>query len=84
MLGNNKFHRRSDWRRWDLHIHIPRTVFVNSYNGFDCEAWKEFIKKIDCGRKHFEALGEDARYMVASNYKNFFDQAMGVSHVTKN
>ena len=40
--------------------------------------------KIDCGRKHFEALGEDARYMVASNYESFFDQAMGVSHVRKN
>jgi type III restriction enzyme len=40
--------------------------------------------KIDCGRKHFEALGEDARYMVASNYETFFDQAMGASHVTKN
>lgn len=32
--------------------------------------------KIDCGRKHFKALGEDARYMVASNYETFFDQVL--------
>lgn len=31
--------------------------------------------KIHCGHEHFKALGEDARYMVASNYETFFDQA---------
>ena len=32
--------------------------------------------KIRCGRKHFEALGEDARYMVANNYETFVNQAV--------
>ncbi len=32
--------------------------------------------KIHCGHEHFKALGEDARYMVASNYDTFVDQAM--------
>lgn len=80
MPDNNKFHRGSDWRRWDLHIHTPGTALANNYNGSDDVAWEKFIKRIDCGRKYFE----DASYMVASNYENFFDQAMGVSHVTKN
>jgi len=31
--------------------------------------------KIHCGREHFKALGEDARYMVVSNYETFLDQA---------
>lgn len=31
--------------------------------------------KIHCGHEHFKALGEDARYMVASNYDTFVDQA---------
>ena len=31
--------------------------------------------KIHCGREHFKALGEDSRYMVASNYETFIDQA---------
>ncbi len=31
--------------------------------------------KIDCGHKHFKALGEDARYMVANSYDNFINQA---------
>lgn len=30
--------------------------------------------KLHCGHEHFKALGEDARYMVASNYDTFFDQ----------
>ena len=32
--------------------------------------------KIRCGREHFKALGEDARYMVASNYETFVNQAV--------
>lgn len=40
--------------------------------------------KIHCGHEHFKALGEDARYMVASNYDTFVDQAIGESHATKN
>lgn len=31
--------------------------------------------KIHCGHEHFKALDEDARYMVASNYDTFVDQA---------
>jgi type III restriction enzyme len=31
--------------------------------------------KIHCGHEHFKALGEEARYMVASNYETFLDQA---------
>jgi len=31
--------------------------------------------KIHCGREHFRALGEDSKYMVASNYETFLDQA---------
>ena len=33
--------------------------------------------KIHCGREHFKALGEDARYVVASSYDTFYDQASG-------
>ena len=32
--------------------------------------------KIRCGRKHFEALGEDARYVMASSYETFVNQAV--------
>jgi type III restriction enzyme len=31
--------------------------------------------KINCGREHFKALGEDAHYIVASNYETFVDRA---------
>lgn len=30
--------------------------------------------KIKCGREHFKALGEDADYLVASNYETLLDQ----------
>ena len=30
--------------------------------------------KIKCGRKHFKALGEDAKYLLASDYETLLDQ----------
>ncbi len=30
--------------------------------------------KIDCGRKHFKALGEDTKYLVTDNYNNLINQ----------
>lgn len=30
--------------------------------------------KIDCGRKHFEALGEETKYLVTNNYENLINQ----------
>lgn len=30
--------------------------------------------KITCGRKHFDALGAEANYVVASNYETLLDQ----------
>ena len=32
--------------------------------------------KIQCGEKHFKALGEETHYLKASNYENFLDQAI--------
>ena len=33
--------------------------------------------KIKCGREHFKAISTDAKYIVASDYDTFADQAMG-------
>ena len=33
--------------------------------------------KIKCGREHFKALGEDAKYLVASDYETFLNQVIG-------
>lgn len=38
--------------------------------------------KIQCGEEHFKALGEETRYLKASNYENFLDQA--ISHSETN
>jgi type III restriction enzyme len=36
--------------------------------------------KIQCGRKHFEALGTEARYVVTDNYTNLIDQIPSTTH----
>lgn len=40
-----KYPKGSEWRKWDLHIHTPKSI-VQEYGGDTPEAWNEFIQKI--------------------------------------
>ena len=47
----------SIWRRWDLHIHSPSTVFNNQFEGAnEIEKWEKYTKEIDA-LKGFSVLG---------------------------
>ncbi len=35
--------RRSLWRKWDLHVHTPKSI-ISSYGGDKPEIWDKFIK----------------------------------------
>ncbi|MFH1655850.1 MAG: TrlF family AAA-like ATPase [Candidatus Omnitrophota bacterium] len=37
--------RGSEWRRWDLHIHTPKSI-IQGYGGDNKTAWDTFVKKI--------------------------------------
>ncbi|MEM7620628.1 MAG: DEAD/DEAH box helicase family protein [Pseudomonadota bacterium] len=65
---------------------VERLYFVVESKGTVFEDMLRDIEqaKIHCGREHFKAIGEDANYMVASNYETFVDRAMEKSHATKN
>lgn len=42
---NNKYPRGSEWCRWDLHIHTPKSIIQN-YSGDNQAAWDAFIIKL--------------------------------------
>ncbi|MCD4792293.1 MAG: hypothetical protein K8R54_03605 [Bacteroidales bacterium] len=44
----NNYKRGSIWRKWDLHIHCPSTVFNNQFEGVTIEdKWEKYINEIE-------------------------------------
>ena len=37
----------SIWRKWDLHVHAPTSVFANQFGGNTEEAWEDYITDIE-------------------------------------
>lgn len=52
--------RGSEWNRWDLHIHTPKSI-VNNYDGDNPEGWEKFICSL-------ESLPEDVKVLGINDY----------------
>ena len=62
----------SIWRRWDLHIHSPSTVFNNQFEGAnEIEKWEKYTKEIDA-LKGFSVLGI-TDYFSIKGYKKMLE-----------
>jgi len=44
-MKSDKYKRGSEWRRWDLHIHTPKSI-VQFYGGDTEENWDSFVDKL--------------------------------------
>tara|TARA_B110000908_G_scaffold42427_2_gene51631 strand:- start:137 stop:2812 length:2676 start_codon:yes stop_codon:yes gene_type:complete len=62
----------SIWRKWDLHIHCPTTVFNNQFQGSDeIDKWKKYIEEIE-KLKDFSVLGI-TDYFSIKGYKKMLE-----------
>ena len=52
--------RGSEWRRWDLHVHTPKSI-VQEYGGDTDEAWEAYITAL-------EALPSDVKVLGINDY----------------
>jgi len=56
MADYNKFLQGSEWRKWDLHVHTPSSIFQQF--GFDNdETWETYIKDLESLPSEFSVLG---------------------------
>lgn len=47
MPFDDRFPKGSEWRKWDLHVHSPATVFNNQFEGADDPArWTNYFHKL--------------------------------------
>lgn len=67
VMKSNKFSRGSEWRKWDLHVHTPKSM-VQNYGGDTPEAWEKFISDLETLPQEFKAIGIND-YIFIDGYK---------------
>ena len=55
--------RGSEWRKWDLHIHTPKSI-VNNYGGDTDEIWEKFISALENLPTDVKVLGITDYYFI--------------------
>jgi ABC-type lipoprotein export system ATPase subunit len=69
-----KYERGSEWRKWDLQVHTPDSLFHN-YSGTD--TWDRFIRELEQLPPEFKVIGIND-YIFLDGYKRILaEKAMG-------
>lgn len=57
------YSRGSEWRKWDLHIHTPKSI-VNNYGGDTDEVWEKYISTLEHLPSEVKVLGITDYYFI--------------------
>ena len=55
--------RGSEWHKWDLHVHTPKSI-VNNYGGDTDEIWEKFISALENLPTDVKVLGITDYYFI--------------------
>jgi predicted ATPase len=64
--------RGSEWRKWDLHIHTPNSLFHNYQATEGDDVWERFIKDLESLPCEFKVLGIND-YLFIDGYKKVLE-----------
>lgn len=64
----NKYARGAEWRKWDLHIHTPDSLFHNYKSKNNDDVWESFIKDLESLSPEFKVLGIND-YLFIDGYR---------------
>jgi len=64
---NNIFPKGSEWRRWDLHVHTPKSI-VQNFGGDTEEVWNTYIQKIASLSPEIKVIGV-TDYLFCDGYE---------------
>jgi hypothetical protein len=66
-----KYSRGSEWNKWDLHVHTPKSIIQN-YGGDTDENWETFITDLENLPEEFKAIGIND-YIFLDGYKKVIE-----------
>lgn len=62
----------AEWRKWDLHVHTPLSVYQN-YGGDSEETWEKYIKDLESLPPEFSVIGVND-YFFIDGYKRLLHE----------
>lgn len=62
-----EFSRGSEWRKWDLHIHTPKSIIQN-FGGDNLSVWEKFITDLEQLPPEIKVIGIND-YLFIDGYK---------------
>ncbi len=62
----------SKWRKWDLHVHTPASIFQR-YGGDTEQAWERFLQDLERLPDEFKVLGIND-YLFIDGYKRLLKE----------
>lgn len=62
-MTQNKYPRGSEWRKWDLHIHTPKSI-INNYGGDNDAIWDKYIDALERLPKDVSVIGINDYYFI--------------------
>jgi hypothetical protein len=70
-MDKHKFLRGSEWNKWDLHVHTPKSI-IQKYGGDTEENWEAFITDLENLPEEFKAIGIND-YIFLDGYKKVLE-----------
>jgi len=65
------YSKGSEWNKWDLHIHTPKSI-VQDYGGDTDEAWEKFIEDLEKLPTEYKVIGIND-YIFLDGYKKVLE-----------
>ncbi|MCK4308235.1 hypothetical protein KAW50_08430 [candidate division WOR-3 bacterium] len=75
----SKFSRGSEWRKWDLHVHTPKSIIQN-YGGDTQVAWDNFIIKLASLPPEIKVIGV-TDYLFCDGYEHLLARRSEISNI---
>lgn len=79
-MNDKKFVKGSEWRKWDLHIHTPKSI-IQHYGGGNDEIWEQFITDFECLSEEYKVIGINdynnggRKAAISASVKRLYDLA---------
>lgn len=76
---SNKYPKGSEWRKWDLHVHTPKSI-KQEYGGDTDDVWNAFIAKLASLPKEIKVIGI-TDYLFIDGYEKVLERKAEIPNI---
>lgn len=79
-MKKNNYSRGAEWRKWDLHVHTPLSVY-QKFGQNDEETWEKYIADLEQLPNEFAVIGVND-YLFIDGYRRLIDEQTNNNRLT--